>query len=246
MSAALAVGAAAGPVIPDFGGGADTCVRANHLFCWGWVRDNWSDVLGPALWQHVQLTVIALAVGFVLSLALALLAHRHASLETPVVAIAGLLFTIPSLALFQLLVPVTGLTRLTAEIALVSYTLLILFRNTLVGLRSVPDDVREAADGMGLTARQRLTRVELPLAMPAIVAGLRIAAVTTISLATVAAFVVDEGLGSPIFKAIQSDVFKTELIAAGGLAVLLALAADAVLLGAQRVLAPWARAAARS
>ncbi len=233
-----------GPVIPDFGGGGEgSCVRDNGLFCWSWVKANWSDTLAPALWQHVVLTLIALAVGFAIAVALALAAHRWSGLTTPVIVITGILFTIPSLALFQILVPITGLTRLSAEIALVSYTLLILFRNTLTGLRAVPPDVREAAEGMGLTARQRLVRVDLPLAMPAIIAGLRIAAVTTISLATVAAYIIDEGLGAPIFQAIQSDVFKTELIAAGALAVALALVADGLLVIVQRLLTPWARAA---
>lgn len=239
--------AAAGPVIPDFGGdGAGSCVRRNPLFCTGWVRENWSDTLQPALIQHIILTLIALGVGFVIATALAVAAHRRGWLERPVTWTSGLLFTIPSLALFQILVPITGLTRLTAEIALVSYTLLILFTNTLVGLRGVPSEVVEAARGMGLSDRQVLTRVELPLALPAIIAGLRIAAVTVISLATVAAFVVDEGLGSPIFRAIQSDIFKTEILAAGGLAVLLALAADAVLVIAQRIATPWAGAARRA
>jgi osmoprotectant transport system permease protein len=240
---------AAGPVIPDFGGGAGgagSCVRDNHAFCWGWVRDNWSSVLWPALEQHVVLTLIALAFGFVIAISLAILAHRRRRLEMPVTVIAGILFTIPSLALFQLLVPVSGLTRTTAEVALVSYTLLILFRNTLVGLRGVPEDVREAALGMGYTSRQLLWRVELPLALPAIIAGLRIAAVTVISLATVAVYVVNEGLGAPILVAIQSDIFKTEILAAGALAVALALVSDGVLVVVQRLLTPWARTAARA
>jgi osmoprotectant transport system permease protein len=230
-------------VIPDFGGGANSCVRQNKGFCWNWVKDNWSDVLFPAVRQHVALTAIAVAVGFVLAFALALLAHRRRGLETPITVTTGVLYTIPSLALFQILVGFSflGLNRLTVEIALVSYTLLILFRNTLAGLRSVPDDVREAAQGMGLTGRQILMKVELPLAVPAIMAGLRIATVTVISLATVAAFIDDEGLGSPIFRAIQSNVFKTELFAAGGLAVALALFADALLVLIQRIVTPWAR-----
>jgi len=230
-------------VIPDFGGGENSCVRQNKGFCWNWVKDNWSDVLFPAVRQHVALTAIAVAVGFVLAFALALLAHRRRGLETPITITTGVLYTIPSLALFQILVGFSflGLNRLTVEIALVSYTLLILFRNTLAGLRSVPDDVREAAQGMGLTGRQILMKVELPLAVPAIMAGLRIATVTVISLATVAAFIDDEGLGSPIFRAIQSNVFKTELFAAGGLAVALALFADAVLVLIQRLVTPWAR-----
>ena len=155
---------------------------------------------------------------------------------------SGFLYTIPSLALFQLLVPITDLSRLTVEIALVSYTLLILFRNMLIGLRSVPDEVREAARGMGLTRTQTLTRVELPLALPAILAGVQIATVTVISLATVAAFVVDEGLGSPIFDAINRGTFKTELIAAAVLAIALGFIAYALIALLQRLLTPWVRA----
>jgi osmoprotectant transport system permease protein len=231
-------------VIPDFGGGgANSCVRQNRTFCWDWVRDNWSGILWPALRQHVLLTAIAVVIGLLIAMALALLAHRRRWLERPVTISTGILYTIPSLALFQLLVPVTGLTRTTAEIALVSYTLLILFRNILAGLQGVPADVRDAARGMGLSARQVLWRVELPLALPAIMAGLRIATVTVISLATIAAFVVNEGLGAPLFTAIQSGVFNTELLAAGGLAVALALAADAALVLTQRALTPWARRA---
>jgi osmoprotectant transport system permease protein len=230
-------------VIPDFGGGENSCVRQNKGFCWNWVQDNWSDVLWPAVRQHVVLTAIAVSIGFVIAFALALVAHRRRRFETPTTVITGILYTIPSLALFQILVGFSflGLNRLTVEIALVSYTLLILFRNTLAGLRSVPTDVREAAEGMGLTRRQVLMKVELPLALPAVIAGLRIATVTVISLATVAAFIDDEGLGSPIFRAIQSNVFKTELFAAGGLAVALALFADAFLVLIQRLVTPWAR-----
>jgi osmoprotectant transport system permease protein len=232
------------PVIPDFGRGS-SCVRENGAFCWDWVNDHWDDTLRPALLQHLALTGIAIAIGFVLAFALALAAHRRGRLTTPVVLVTGLLYTIPSLALFQLLVPITGLSLLTAEIALVSYTLLILFRNMLEGLRGVPTDVRDAARGMGLTHGQILRQVELPMALPAIIAGLRIATVTIISLATVAAFVVNEGLGKPIFDAIQSDVFKTEIFAAGGLAVAMALFADAALVLLQRRLTPWARARSR-
>ena len=152
-----------------------------------------------------------------------------------------MLYTIPSLALFQLLVPFTGITVSTVEIALVSYTLLILFRNNLVGLRATPPEVIEAARGMGLTRRQTLLRVEVPLALPAVFAGLRIAIVTTISLATVAAFVIPQGLGAPIYFGLQTFT-KTEFVAAGLLAVGLALAADGLLVLAQRAITPWARA----
>lgn len=236
--------AQAEPVIPEFGRGSD-CVRDNGLFCWEWVRDNWSGTLQPALVEHVVLTVVAVGIGFAIAFGLALAAHRRGWLTAPVVIATGFLYTIPSLALFQLLVPFTGLSRTTAEIALVSYTLLILFRNILTGLAGVPPEARDAARGMGMTDRQILWRVELPLALPAIIAGLRIATVTVISLATIAVFVVNEGLGAPIYAALQQS-FKTELVAAGALCVALALAADGLLVVAQRLLSPWTRAARAS
>ncbi len=229
-----------GPVIPDFGEGSD-CVTSNELFCRDWVRDNWGDVIQPALIQHVKLTLIAVAVGFAISLVAALITHRYRLLERPFGAFSAVVYTIPSLALFQLLVPVTGLTVTTVEVALVGYTLLILYRNTLEGLRAVPPDVLEAARGMGLTRRQILMRVELPLSLPAMMAGLRVAVVSTIALATVAALVVPEGLGHPIFLALR-EYFKTEIIVAGGLAVALALVADGALVLVQRALTPWTRA----
>ncbi len=230
-------------VIPSFGGGgAQSCVQQNRLFCFDWVRANWGSVLQPALVQHVVLTAIAVVLGFALAMLLALAAHRHGWLERPIATFSGVLYTIPSLALFEFLVPSLGLTRTNAEVALVSYTLLILFRNILTGLRGVPDEVRETARGMGMSNRQSLIRVELPLALPTIMAGLRIATVTTISLATVAAYVCNQGLGAPIFTAINENVFKTELIAAGLLAIALALVADGLLLLIQRTLTPWARA----
>jgi osmoprotectant transport system permease protein len=238
---------AAGPVIPSFGGGNSSsfsCERANHLFCSGWVSRNWGSVLWPALRQHVVLTLIAVVIGFLISTALAVIAYRRRWLERPVLVVTSILYTIPSLALFELLAPIPGLglSRTTAEIALVSYTLLIMFRNTLTGLREVPVEVRDAASGMGMGPLRSLLRVEIPLALPAIIAGLRIATVTVISLATVASLIDNEGLGVPILSAISNEVFKTELIAAGGLAVLLALTADGLLVVLQRLLTPWARA----
>ena len=228
------------PVIPDFGAGSD-CVVENRLFCWDWVQDNWSGVLQPALVQHIELSAIAVGIGLVIAFAAALAAYRLRALDHPIGLFSDFLYTIPSLALFQLLVPITGLTVTTVEVALVSYTLLILYRNILAGLRGVPAEVIEAARGMGLTRAQTLRRIELPLALPAIVAGLRIATVSTISIATVAAFVIPQGLGRPIFVALGSNVFKTEIIAAGLLAIALALVADAALMLVQRALTPWAR-----
>jgi osmoprotectant transport system permease protein len=229
-----------GPVIPEFRRGSD-CVRENRIFCVDWVRDNWDGVLMPRLVEHVELTLVAVAIGFVLAFAAALAAYRFGRIELPFATFAAFLYTIPSLALFQLLVPVTGITVTTVQIALVSYTLLILFRNILAGLQAVPEDVLESARGMGLTPTQSLLRVELPLALPAIMAGLRIAVVTTISLATVAAFLLPRGLGAPIFGGLR-EYFKTGFVAAGLLAVALALVADALLVLARRALTPWAQA----
>jgi len=219
------------------------CEKANRLFCWDWFTRNWSGTLWPALRQHVVLVLIAVAIGFAVSMTLALLAHRYRRVEQPVIGFTSFLYTIPSLAFFELLVgvPALGLSFWTAEIPLIAYTLLILFRNTLTGLRTVPAEVLDAARGMGMNRRQMLWRVELPLALPAIIAGLRIATVSTVALATIAALVNNEGLGVPIISGIDNFYFKTELIAAGGLAVLLAIGADGLLVGAQRLLTPWSR-----
>jgi osmoprotectant transport system permease protein len=230
--------AAAAPVIPNFGGNPNSCVRRNGAFCWDWVSSHWGSTLRPELFNHIELTVIAVGIGLPIALTAALLAYRFHWLETPFIGVWAFLYTIPSIALFQLLVPVTGITRTTAEVALVSYTLLILFRNTVTGLRDVPEEVREAALGMGFTPRQTFLRVELPLALPAIFAGLRVATVTVISLATIAAYIIDQGLGKPIFDAIGTG-FKTELVAASVLAMALALGADALIVLVQRVVTPW-------
>jgi osmoprotectant transport system permease protein len=235
--------AQSGPVIPTFQRGSD-CVRENKQFCWDWFTSHWSSTFQPRLIEHIELTAIAVGIGFLIAFTSALIAYRYNWAEAPATALFAFFYTVPSLAFFQLMVPFTGLTRLSAEIALVSYTLLILFRNILTGLRQVPPDAIEAAQAMGLTRGQMLRRVELPLALPAIMAGIRIAAVTIISLATVAAFIGVGGLGQPIFNAIQTG-FKTQFVAAGVLAVLLALVTDALLVILQRVLTPWATVRAR-
>jgi osmoprotectant transport system permease protein len=232
---------ASGPVIPTFGKGS-SCVTGDHAFCWDWVRAHWHDTLGPALVQHIELTAIAVSIGFALAFPLALLAHRYRRLEQPLGVFSALLYTIPSLALFQFLVPFTGLTTTTVEVALVAYTLVMLFPNIVAGLHSAPDDVLEAARGMGLTRRQVLLRVELPLAVPAIIGGLRIAVVSTVAIATIAAFLLPKGLGYPIFLALKEPTpFKTEIYSAGVLAVALALGCDGLLVALRRVLVPWAR-----
>jgi osmoprotectant transport system permease protein len=241
-AAALVPLAASAPVIPNYGAGSSSCVVHNRVFCTDWIGHNWAPVLWPALRGHIVLTVVAVAIGFVISMALALAAHRYRLLEQPTILVTTFLYTIPSLALFELLVAPVGANVYTAEIALVSYTLLILFRNILAGLRDVPSEVLDAADGMGMTRVQSLLRVELPLATPSIVAGLRIAVVTTIALATIVYTIYNAGLGVPIHTALGEGPFKTELIAAGGLTILLALVADGLLVLAQRALTPWARA----
>jgi osmoprotectant transport system permease protein len=234
--------AAAEPVIPNYGAQSSSCVVHNHLFCTDWVSHNWGPVLWPALRGHILLALVAVSIGFAISLALALVAHRYGWLERPTMIITTILYTIPSLALFELLVAPVGPNVYSAEIALVSYTLLILFSNILTGLRSVPDEVLDAAEGMGMSRRQALLRVELPLALPAIIAGLRIAVVTIIALATIVYTIYNAGLGVPIHTALGEGPFKTELIVAGGLAILLALVADALLVLVQRLLTPWTRA----
>ncbi len=231
---------AQGPVIPEFERASD-CIRENRQFCFDWFVDNFERVFVPRVIEHIELTAIAVGIGFAISFAAALLAYSRGWFETPFAIFAAFLYTIPSLAFFQLMVPITGLSVTSAEIALVSYTLLILFRNTLTGLREVPEDARIGARALGFTQWQLLRRVELPLALPAIMAGIRIATVTTISLATISAFIGVGGLGQLIFNAIQ-DGFKTQFVAAGLMAVLLALAADALLVLLQRTLAPWTRA----
>ena len=236
----LTVFAQEGPVIPDFGRG-DPCIRANGNFCGKWFIDNFADRFWPRVVEHIELTLIALAFGFVIAFAAALIAYRYTKFEAPFANASALFYTIPSIALFQIMVPLTGIGRLTIEIALVSYTLLILFRNTLTGLQQVPQEAKEAAEGMGLTRRQTLTRVELPLAVPAIIAGVRVATVTTISLATIAAFITPLGLGAPIFSAIQTGA-NTEFVAASLLAIALALIADVLIVILQRFLTPWVRA----
>jgi osmoprotectant transport system permease protein len=231
---------AGGPIIPNFGHGS-SCVTGDHVFCWDWVKQHWGDTLGPALTQHVELTAIAVGIGFGIAFLLGLVTHRVSRIEHPVGVISALLYTVPSIALFQLLVPFTGLTKTTVEVALVAYTLVILYPAVVTGLRSASDDVLEAARGMGLTRLQILLRVELPLAVPVIVSGLRVAVVSTISIATIAAFVGPYGLGNPIFLALKEPTpFKTEIYSAGFLAVALALACDAALLLLRRAVVPWA------
>jgi osmoprotectant transport system permease protein len=217
-----------------------TCESRNG-FCPGWIVDHIGDYVDPLV-RHVELTVVAVAAGFVIAFALGLLAHRRRWLIGPITGFTGVLFTIPSLALFAVLVTSPlGFGFVTGVIPLILYTLQIIFRNVVTGLTAVPDEARDAARGMGMTERQLLWRVEVPLAVPEILAGLRIATVTTVALATLAFYAGAGGLGDKI----ETDInFKSNVALAGGLAVLLALALDLLLLGAERRAAPWRRARA--
>jgi osmoprotectant transport system permease protein len=206
---------------------------------WNWIARN-LDEIGSALAEHLELTLIAVGVGFLLSFAATLVIYRFRRLYGPIAGVTGIIYTIPSLALFAFLVPFTGLSLLTAEIGLVGYTLLILIRNTVAGLDGVPPDVREAAQGMGYTGWQRLWRVELPLALPVIVAGLRVATVTTIGLVMVTALIGQGGLGQLMLRGFNRR-FDTAIYVGAFLSVVLALIVDAGLIAAQRAVTPWTR-----
>ena len=213
---------------------------------WDWVARHGSEI-AAATRQHVELTAWAVALGLAISFPLALAARRWRWLRGPVLGAAGLVFAVPSLALFSLLVPVYGLSRLNALIGLVGYTLLILVRNVLAGLDGVPDDVREAARGMGYRPARQLVTVDLPLAAPVILAGIRVATVTTVGLVTVTALIAQGGLGALIVEGINRD-FRTPVVVGSVLSVAVAVAADLLLAAAGRALTPWSngRSSARS
>jgi osmoprotectant transport system permease protein len=215
----------------------EDCV-SNNGFCPDWIADNFDRYVDP-FFQHVFLTVVSVAIGFGISFALAVLAYRRRWLINPVTQVTGVLYTIPSIAAFFLLLPITGRGDDTAIIALVAYVLLIIFRNILTGLDNVPAETKDAGRGMGLTNRQLLWRVEVPLAVPEIMAGLRIAVTTTVGLATLAFFAGAGGLGEQIFADIT---FRSNVVVAGGLAVLLAALLDGLILLVQRAVTPWTRA----
>lgn len=214
---------------------------------WTWIGGHLDD-LGYRTLQHLYLTSVAVAGGFAISFVLAVWAVRRRRALGPIVATTGLLYTIPSLALFPFFIPITGLTDLTAEIPLVLYSLLIFVRNIVAGFDSVPRDVLEAADGSGYSAAQRFRRIELPLALPLVVAGIRLAAVSTIGLVTITGVLGDKfgGLGFFIFEARRRSFFETELVVGAVGSILLAIAVDLALVALQRRLTPWSRALATS
>lgn len=210
---------------------------ANSFIWWKWVGRN-SDVLWQRTVEHIQLTFVALAIGFLLSLILSAIALRWRRTYTPITWVTGLLYAIPSVALFAFLVPVTGLSFTTAEIGLVSYTLLILVRNIVAGIDGVPDEVRQAADGMGYTPMRRFWAVDVRLATPTIIAGVRIATVTTVGLVTVTALVGAGGLGALITDGLSRD-FRTPMVLGALGSIILAVVLDGVLLFTQWLVTPW-------
>jgi osmoprotectant transport system permease protein len=206
-----------------------------------WIVDHLDDLAVRTV-QHLYLSAVAVGIGFLISFGLAVWSIRRRSIYGPVVAIAGLLYTIPSLALFPLLVPITGLSDATAEVPLVLYSLLIFVRNIVAGFDAVPGDVIEAADGIGYTTAGRFWRIELPLAIPLVVAGVRLASVSTIGLVTITGILGDRfgGLGFFIFEGLRHN-FVTEIFAGGLASILLAVAVDLALVAVQRRLTPWIR-----
>jgi osmoprotectant transport system permease protein len=220
-------------VVPVSANGPDSFIW------WSWIGRN-----GDQIWlrtvQHLQLTAVALGIGLALSLVLAAVAVRWRAAYGPITWVAGVLYAIPSIALFAFLVPLTGLGFVTAEIGLVSYTLLILVRNIVTGVDDVPTEVRSAADAMGYRAVHRFVTVDLRLALPAIVAGLRIASVTIIGLVTVTALVGTGGYGVLILDGLGRN-FTTPIVVGAALSIALAFVVDVALLGFQRFLAPWER-----
>ena len=214
------------------------------LIDWEWLADNFTEDVLPAFLQHIFLCFVSLAIAVLISVPLGILAARYRRLYPPLTAITGFFYTIPSFSMFALMIFVVGLSvgRTPAIIALVLYSLLVLIRNVVTGLDSVPPETKDAARGMGLTDRQILWRVELPLALPVIVAGMRIAIVTVIGIAVIGAYIGAGGLGDLIFDGITRD-FPTMYIAGAVLATLLAVGSDLLFVGAERLLSPWARRA---
>ncbi|MGI8902443.1 MAG: ABC transporter permease [Solirubrobacteraceae bacterium] len=221
--------------------GSDSCV-ADNGFCPNWIWDNLDRYWTPLL-EHIYLVVVSVTMGFAIAFVLGLLAHRQRWLVAPLGGLTSALYTIPSAAMFLLLLPVTGRGNTTAIIALTAYTQVIIFRNVVNGLANVPSEIVDAATGTGMTGRQRLFAVEVPLALPEILAGVRIAAATTVGLAALAFLAGAGGLGNQLSTS-SLIIFKSNVIVAGGLVTLLAAALDLLALGVQRWLTPWRRAVA--
>jgi osmoprotectant transport system permease protein len=220
-------------------GAASRCPGNNGL-CPGWIIDNFNQYWGP-LWEHVLLSIVPLAIGFVIATSLALFAHRYQLFGPFFLAFVSVLFTIPSIAFYLILLNVTGRGFSTAVIVLTAYTQVLIYRNVATGLQEVPSETVDVAEGMGLSRRQILFGVELPMALPTIFAGLRIAASSTVGIAGFAFFAGAGGLGAEIFA---DPTFKGNVVAASLLMILLATALELIVLIVERVFTPWERAAA--
>jgi osmoprotectant transport system permease protein len=218
------------------------CQAQNKAFCFGWAADNFDRYTTPLL-NQLLLVIVCVGVGFAIAFSLALISHRRHWLVPTFTGATGVLYTIPSLAFIFLLLPITGLGWTTAIIVLTVYTLQIIYRNIVAGLANVPPDSKDAGRGMGMTERQLLWRVELPLATPEIIAGLRIATVSTVAISTLMVFANVDTLGAPLY---QQITFKTNIVIAGGLSILMAITFDLLLLGAQSFFAPWRKASRRA
>lgn len=226
--------------IRDRSGDAASCVSENGTFCFDWAADNFDRYTTPLI-EHLLLVLVPVALGFLIAFAMAILSRRQRWLVTPFIGFTGVLYTIPSLAFFFLLLPITGRGRDTAIIALTAFTLQIIYRNIVAGLANVPEGAKDAGRGMGMSERQLLWRVELPLSVPEIVAGLRIATVSTVAIATLAVFAGGGGLGSEIVTQID---FKTNVLIVAFLCIAMAAVLDILLVIAQTALTPWRSAAA--
>ena len=225
--------------IREAGSGATTCEGKNDAFCPGFVIDNINDYVSPFL-EHIVLVLASVLAGFVVAMVLAIVSHGRRWLIPVFIGTTGVLYTIPSIALFLLLLPITGRGTVTALIALALYNLQIIYRNANAGLANVPAAAKDAGRGMGMTDRQLLWQVEIPLAVPEIIAGIRIATVSTVAIATLAIFAGAGGLGEILYnEGIQRDVFKTNIVFGSVLAVALAISFDGLLVLAQRFIAPW-------
>ncbi len=243
LGAALAaiaplLAAAGDGFVRDANSGTSQCVQANDTVCFGWAFDNFDRYVTPLL-QHLELVVISVAIGFAIAFTMAVVSHGRRWIIPLFTGLSGVIYTIPSIALFLILLPITGRGTVTAIIALSLYTLQIIYRNIVTGLANVPASAKDAGRGMGMTDKQLLWRVELPLALPELIAGVRIATVSTVAIATLAVFAGAGGLGAEIYSDIT---FKTGIVVAGGLAILIAVGFDLLLVLAERRLTPWRRA----
>ncbi len=233
----LPIAASDGGFVREPGQGATSCVGQNESVCVGWIFDNLDRYVGPTL-EHLGLVASSVAAGFLLALALAVVSHGRRWLIPAFTGFTGVIYTIPSIALFLILLPVTGRGTTTAIIALTLYNVQIIYRNIVTGLANVPAGTKDAGRGMGMTDRQLLWRVELPLTIPEIIAGLRVATVSTIAIATLAVFAGAGGLGTEVYPDIT---FKTGIVAVAAIVILMAVCFDALYIGAQRLLSPWRR-----